>query len=187
MSEISDQPAAGKPPRPWYRRPTLMIVLIVLVVVVIASVLGGASDKSITTGAPARLAKVGAPVRDGRFEFTVTGVKSGVPSVGDQYLGKQAQGQFVLVTVQVRNIGDKAQTVFGSDQHIYDASGRRFDADTAAGISTNGASSQVFDAPINPGNSVSGTLVFDVPTDTTPTTIELHDSVFSGGTRVALY
>ena len=184
MSEISDQPAAGKPSRPWYRRSVLMVVLAALVIVVIAGAVGGGGSKSTTA---ARVAKVGTPVRDGRFEFTVTGVKSGVPSVGDQYLGKQAQGQFVLVTVQVRNIGDKAQTVFGSDQHIYDASGRRFDADTAAGISTNGASSQVFDAPINPGNSVSGTLVFDVPTDTTPTTIELHDSVFSGGTRVALY
>ena len=116
----------------------------------------------------------------------MTGVKPGVPSVGGQYLSKTAQGQYVLVTVKVANISDKPQTVFDSNQRLYDASGRRFDADAAAGIYANDTSSSVFVTPINPGNAITGTLVFDVPKDVTPTTIELHDSAYSGGTRVSI-
>ncbi|VFA96619.1 Telomeric repeat-binding factor 2 [Nocardia cyriacigeorgica] len=40
--------------------------------------------------------------------------------------------------------------------------------------------------PINPGNSVDVTIVFDVPVDTVPAALELHDSMFSGGAKVAL-
>ena len=39
---------------------------------------------------------------------------------------------------------------------------------------------------INPGNSVVGTVVFDVPKGTKVTELELHDSAFSGGVKVAL-
>ncbi len=50
------------------------------------------------------------PVRDGKFEFVVTGVQPGLAEVGDNpYLTKKAQGQFVIVTVTVKNIGDKPQ------------------------------------------------------------------------------
>jgi hypothetical protein len=37
---------------------------------------------------------------------------------------------------------------------------------------------------INPGNSVSGIVVFDVLTGQTPDHLELHDSLFSGGVTV---
>lgn len=39
---------------------------------------------------------------------------------------------------------------------------------------------------INPGNTVKGTLVFDMPKGTEPASIELHDSPFSDGITVQL-
>ena len=39
---------------------------------------------------------------------------------------------------------------------------------------------------INPGNTVEVKVVFDMPKDAVPATIELHDSMFSGGAKVAL-
>lgn len=39
---------------------------------------------------------------------------------------------------------------------------------------------------INPGNSVEGVVVFDIPKDQTPTTAELHDSSPSNGIKVSL-
>jgi Telomeric repeat-binding factor 2. len=39
---------------------------------------------------------------------------------------------------------------------------------------------------INPGNSVAGILVYDVPKGLTLSKIELHDSMFSGGVTVTL-
>ncbi|MCO7274845.1 DUF4352 domain-containing protein [Cellulosimicrobium cellulans] len=127
---------------------------------------------------------VGTAVRDGKFEFTVTSVETGVATVGDEYLNAQAQGQFVLVHMTVTNIGDRAQMFDGSSQKLVDTAGREHSADSSAAIYLGDANSFLTD--INPGNSVEGTVVFDVPADAVPATITLHDSFLSGGVEVSL-
>ncbi|OLT54629.1 DUF4352 domain-containing protein [Cellulosimicrobium sp. CUA-896] len=127
---------------------------------------------------------IGTPVRDGKFEFTVTSVETGVATVGDEFLNQQAQGQYVLVHMAVTNIGTEAQMFDGSSQELTDTAGRTHSADTSAAIYLGDANSFLTD--INPGNSVDGTVVFDIPADAVPATIDLHDSMFSGGVEVAL-
>lgn len=127
---------------------------------------------------------VGTPVRDGQFEFTITKVQTGVKSVGDQYLGSTAQGQYVLISVTVKNIGDSSQTMFDSNQKVTDETGRSFDPDSTAELYMK--NNDVWMKDVNPGNSVSGTLVYDMPKDAVPASIELHDSMFSGGVKVSL-
>jgi hypothetical protein len=39
---------------------------------------------------------------------------------------------------------------------------------------------------INPGNVLKGIVVFDIPRNAEPTSLELHDSMFSGGVTVSL-
>ncbi|MFH5821580.1 DUF4352 domain-containing protein [Georgenia sp. AZ-5] len=141
------------------------------------------SEQAPAEQAPAE-AGIGTPVRDGKFEFTVTGVETGVPTIGDQYLNEQAQGQFVLVHLTVANIGDQAQYLSDSDQTLVDDLGREHSANSTAGIYLE--NNEVWLNEINPGNSVSGTLVFDLPVDAVPASIELHDSMFSGGVSVSL-
>ncbi|WP_307834442.1 DUF4352 domain-containing protein [Paractinoplanes lichenicola] len=128
---------------------------------------------------------IGAPVKDGDFQFTVTGMKCGVAKVGNQYFGEKAQGQFCLVSVQVKNVGDEAQTLIDSVQKAFDAKGTEYSVDSGAAIYAN-EEQQVFFEDVNPGNTVRGKLVFDVPKGTKLTTLELHDSMFSGGVKVAL-
>ncbi|GAB3581233.1 DUF4352 domain-containing protein [Calidifontibacter terrae] len=127
---------------------------------------------------------LGTPVRDGKFEFTVTKVKTGVKSIGDQYLGKQAQGSFVLISVTVKNIGDKSQTMFDDNQKVTDTQGRQFSADTEASIYLK--NNNLWMNEINPGNTATGTLIYDMPAGATPASLELHDSAFSGGVTVSL-
>jgi hypothetical protein len=129
-------------------------------------------------------AGIGTPVRDGKFEFTVTSVEPGVAQVGDEYLSQDAQGQYVLVHLTVANIGTEAQYFDGTSQKAFDAEGRQFSADTAAAVYLGDANS--FLNQINPGNTVTGTVVFDVPADAALTRLELHDSMFSGGVEVAI-
>ncbi|WP_072805151.1 DUF4352 domain-containing protein [Rhodococcoides yunnanense] len=134
---------------------------------------------------PAALPGLGAPVRDGKFEFTVTDVVSGLDEVGDNpYLIEKAQGQFTVVTVSVLNTSNEPKGLSPNAQEMYDAEGRKFSADTSAaiGLDTDVA---IWDE-INPGNSVSMKVVFDMPVGAVPAEIDLHDSMFSGGTRVAL-
>jgi len=84
----------------------------------------------------------------------------------------------------VKNIGDEAQLFDGSSQNLLDTKGRTHSADSEAAIYLDESNS--FLNEINPGNKVDGVVVFDIPKDATPATLELHDSMFSGGVQVAV-
>ncbi|WP_084519609.1 DUF4352 domain-containing protein [Nocardia mexicana] len=125
----------------------------------------------------------GQEVRDGKFGFVITTVQPPVASVGDnEYLKKDAQGEYVLVHVDVTNTVDVPQTYFGENQKLVDSQGRLYTNDTMAELNLNkGVATE-----INPGNKISVVLAFDVPKGTVPAAVEFHDSMFSGGVRVAI-
>lgn len=198
-------PQVPEPPKQksWFARHKILTAILVLVVLAVAgTALGGgeeapssgtaseapaeeAAEPTADNAAPAEdAAGVGDAVRDGKFEFTVTEVETGVSEVGDEFLSEQAQGQFVLVHMTVSNIGDEAQMLDGSNQTLVDDQGREHSANGSAAIYLDG--SQTFLNDINPGNSVEGIVVFDIPADAQPAAIELHDSMFSGGVTVRL-
>lgn len=164
--------------------------------IVVGGVLAGGEDGETTSAAPDAIEQsveeapaeglpgVGDPVADGDFEFVVNGVESGVANVGGEY-GETAQGAYTIVEVTVTNIGDEAQMFFDSNVTATDAQGREFEADSMAGIWVN-EDADAFLTEINPGNSVTAKIVFDVPADATLTSVTLHDSAFSGGAEVEL-
>ncbi len=154
----------------------------------------GASDETEAIGNQAAddkkadakaAAKIGDAVRDGKFEFTAQKVKCGVAKVGDDLLGATAQGQFCLVTVKVKNIGKKAQMFSDSAQKAYGADGVEYATDSSAGFYANKNADTLLNE-INPGNEITGVIVFDIPKKAKLTKLKLHDSVFSGGATVTL-
>jgi len=181
----------------WFKRHKILTVVgIVIVLGVIAGAAGGGdsgtgtptnSETSGNTTAAATTAKVGEAARDGKFEFTVSSVKCGVPTVSDSsgYLSKSAQGQYCELNVAVKNIGDEPQMFDGSNQYLFNSSGQKYTYDSTATIYAN-PSNSTFLNNINPGNSASGIVIFDIPKDAVPATAELHDSAFSGGVKVQL-
>jgi hypothetical protein len=181
----------------WFGRHKILSVIGALIMIgLIASAAGGgskstksssSSDTSKPAVATATTAKIGEEARDGKFAFTVTGVKCGEPSVTDSsgYLTKKAQGQYCLLTLSVNNIGDKQQLFSESDQKLLNASSQQYSPDSTATLYNSG-NSDVFLSQINPGNTVSGVLVYDIPVGHTPVTAELHDSSLSSGIKVNL-
>lgn len=129
-------------------------------------------------------ATIGKGARDGKFEFTVRSVKCGKKSVGASFMEEEAQGEFCLAEMKIENIGDEAQMLDASNQKARDSAGKTYSADGSASMSIE--DNKTFLEDINPGNSVVGTVVFDVPKGTKVTELELHDSAFSGGVKVAL-
>ncbi|MGQ7297987.1 DUF4352 domain-containing protein [Quadrisphaera sp. KR29] len=123
-------------------------------------------------------------VRDGKFEFTVHGMECGETLIGSDAFGAKAQGQFCIVDLTVANIGDEAQYFFGDNAKLINAAGQEYSADTEAAIYLDDSSSLMEE--INPGNKLDGKVVFDVPEGADITTMELHDSAFSGGVQVSL-
>lgn len=184
----------------WVKKHKILTVILVLVFL---SVIGGAagggnktsttntdnskqSNSTTSTNNKPAMAKIGEAARDGKFEFTVKSVECGKASVGtNQYLTKQAQGQFCLLSVTVKNIGNEAQSLFSANQKLLNNQGQQYAADDVA---TTYAAPQgnTWYSNINPGNSVEGVIVFDIPKDQAPTVAELHDSAYSGGVKVSL-
>jgi Domain of unknown function (DUF4352) len=124
-----------------------------------------------------------APVRDGKFEFRVTRFGCGPRVLGSGATAVRAQGKFCLLTMRVRNIGREPQNVDANAQYLYAVGGSRNQVDAGATLR---AGSRLPLARVNPGNSVSGTLVYDVPTSFRPHAIEVHDSPLSRGVRLPL-
>ena len=199
-------PNWAPPPPPQKKRKKWPFVVGGIVAVIVIAIAAGGGDKkdedstaaattttqqadvpqSDPTPAADTTAGLNTPVRDGKFEFVVTGFEAGVTDVGDNpYLNQQASGQFVLVNITVENVSDKPQSFSPGDQKLFDALGREFEADTMAMIAATSSDIPVWDT-INPGNSVNIQLVFDMPADATPSKVELHDSMFSGGVEVKL-
>jgi hypothetical protein len=136
-----------------------------------------------TVEAPA--AGIGVEVRDGKFAFVVTGVETGLSSIGDNpYLKEDADGQFILVYVDITNISDKPQSYFGSNQTLIDTLGREFTNNAMAAINVD--AENAIGGDVNPGITKSATIVFDIPVDATAKEIEVHDSMFSGGATISL-
>jgi len=184
------QPSAEKP-KPKHRLLKWggAIVVIGIVIAAASSMAGGTSTptggSTAADGSTTVQAGLGTAVRDGNFEFVVKSVKCGVPSVGDSTLGARAQGQFCLVTLSVKNIGTDPQTMIDSNQTVFSAAGAKFEPSTTAELYAN-PSNSFFVTDINPGNSMSGVLIYDVPKTMVPASIELHDSMFSNGVTVNL-
>jgi Domain of unknown function (DUF4352) len=131
-------------------------------------------------------AGIGTPVRDGQFEFVVTGIENVGTEIGDpQFMSETAQGEYLIVRVDITNIGDEPRMFDASTQYLYDAESSRYDASSDAYLLDD--FDKAFLEEINPGNTVTAApLLYDVPSGFVPASIELHDSLLSGGVTVTL-
>jgi hypothetical protein len=151
-----------------------------------------ASPPAVTQPAPSATTRpsrsrsgLDAPVRDGKFEFVVTSFSCGHKSVGESFVNIKASGQFCIVNLTVKNIGDEGQTFADSFQKALGPDDKVYRAHTGAGVVANEGADAVWHT-INPGNSIKGKIVFDIPKKAKITSLELHDSPLSRGVTVAL-
>jgi hypothetical protein len=174
------------PPAP---RRTGRTVLLVLAGVLAACCAGGGTlallGSGLLQGGRSAPPGLNTPVRDGKFEFVVSKVRCGQPTLGPAPFSRTAQGQFCLVDLTVRNIGQEGQTFADAYQRAYGPDGTKFGADSAAGVLANASGAALFTL-INPGNAVTGTIVFDIPKGTVLSKVELHDGPLSGGAAVSV-
>lgn len=197
--------AHAKALRPWYKKKRFMVPLVAIALIAMISVASGGSTDGGTEDAVASSGNsdaaadkkeeaaadapqgvgVGQAADDGKFRFTVQSLECGETKVGDDFLNKAAQGQFCMLSVTVENIGQESQYLFADNQYLFDAEGRKFSADGEATIYNDTDDRTIFEE-INPGNTLSGVIVFDVPNGAEIVRAEMHDSAFSGGVSVSL-
>ena len=184
--------------RPARRTPVPLKAVLALVasgVAVIALFAAGTAAEQVNrdgpvaaVGAPAATSRppgMGSRVRDGKFEFVVSKVDCSRTSFGIEHLKRTAKGHYCVVSLSVRNIADKPKYFLGFAQKAQDANGTSYRYDEIAGVYAN-RNTHTFLEKVDPGERVTGRLVFDVPAGVELATLELHDSPLSGGVTVTL-
>jgi hypothetical protein len=169
-----------KPRRRWWRRKRLLVPLGLLILL---ALLPDRGDPGGAAGRGTRPPGLGQPVRDGQLEFVVREVRCGVRALGSGPFARQPKGQFCLVRVEVENVKQDARTLFEPFQKLHDSAGEKHSADVAARLYYR---DQTLWDQVRPGESVSGSMVFDIPADRRAVAVELHDGIASGGVTVRL-
>jgi hypothetical protein len=131
-----------------------------------------------TTTAPG-LPPPGTAVRDGKFEFVVTGL-----APATWYGNPQPAGQYLMVTLQVHNVGNGPQTFFVENQRMIDDAGRQYAPAMGAMMAMRSGSAT--SRELNPGFGLEVQIPYDVPQGMHPAAMEFHDSMLSGGVKVSL-
>lgn len=197
MSNASEQPKKKN----WFARHKVLTVIGALILIgAVGAGMNGSKNDGGDTAQPAAngeqataqsgeksaeetMPGIGEAATAGNFEFTVTEVETGVESVGGEHFGEDAQGQFVFVRIDVKNVGNDASTLSSSFQKLVDDQGREHEANASAALYVDDSNSLY--ERVNPGNAVSGVLVFDIPADSTPVSVKLQEG-FSSSVEVSL-
>ena len=142
------------------------------------------APSSSPTVAPTPVA-VGQEAIDGTFAFTVKSSSTDNVVDWDENDQVNAQGIFVFVNMQVENIGRSSQTYSADYQRLVDSEGREYSPDRRATMQQYAGH---VDIDINPGNTTSAGLVFDVPDGTQPSqyVLLLHGSPDSRGVTLSI-
>jgi len=182
--------------RPWFRKTRVILPLALIVLVAVFQAARGAGEDGVpdrassasrptAAGVPATAAHIGTKVRDGDSEFVVTGVEHPGKTLAGKY-GKTltADGEFVIVRVDVTNIGTEPMTPDCACQLLIDDKASEFKPSPSI-LSTKEALK--FVQRINPGDTAKDVvMLFDLASGTKAGSIELHDSQFSPGVLVSL-
>jgi Domain of unknown function (DUF4352) len=189
--------ARSTTPSAWFKRKRVLLpsALTVLLVITLAASGGLGSDMfdaftsdpqpTATKAATATVPGLGSKAVDGKFSFVVTQVEHpGKTMPGKNRTTLTANGEFVIVRVNVTNTGAVAHSLDCQNQVLFNDKGKRY-APSPAILSTQDALK--FVQLIEPGITVTGAdLLFDVAPGTRVSTIELHDTRLTQGVMVAL-
>lgn len=129
---------------------------------------------------------IGEPARDGKLEFVASRVNCTRSTIGIEHLTRTAEGKYCVIDLSIRNTTATGSTIFlGHLQKAIDADGGSHRYDEMASLYAD-PGTRTLVHKLDAGDRIKVKLVFDVPQAAVLTTLELHDSPFSGGTLITL-
>lgn len=201
----------GKRKKPIYKRWWVWIVAIIIIIGIAGANSGGSDTASTDTAATTTKAddktdsktdatkkaepkketpkkkettvKIGQPLEVGKVTFTVNDVKT-ADSVGGEF-GQKAQGQYIILSISVKN-GDKKAITTDSSFFKLKKGDTEYEADGAASIFANDQSANFLVQQVNPGIENKGNVVFDIPKDIKPADLTLQVQTGFFGTETGI-
>jgi hypothetical protein len=195
-SKASKCPHCQADQRNWFAKHKILTAILVLILIGIISSSGNkSSNTSINNRGTAQngtkkeevMAKLNDTVTDKDLVFTATAVST-AKLLGNSYTKKDAQGTFYVVTLNVKNTGKETATIDSSMIKITDSQGRKFDrsieGQTAKGMAQGKV--DMFLQQVQPGLSVTGDIVFDLPDDATDLKLLVKGGLFGTEKQISL-
>lgn len=205
--QLPDPPQPPAPARKkWYKRPVTWIVAVIAVIAFAVNGGGDSDEASEPATEPAAvevvdaaepadqtvaetdavaeaepepvMAAMGESVTVGDVTYVVTDVEYGVSQLGDEYVNTTPQGQFVVVSLDLTNNGTEALSF--SDEMVVLLDGEieySASADAWAYLEES-----VLYEEVNPGNTLSAQVAFDVPADAHPSVAQLSEGFWGTNT-----
>lgn len=124
---------------------------------------------------PAEAPAEDAPVEESELGLEITEVER-TTQIGDQYLGSDAQGEYVVVHYTFTNNSGEPIDLTSSEMMLLGTDGTEY-AETSDGVLAYPEQYAVFET-INPGNSFQGVVVYDLPEGTEVSTLS-YQALFS--------
>lgn len=201
QSEIDDKakkcPKCQTDQRNWFAKHKILTGILVIILIVIISSSSGNKNKGTNTDTTQgsnnkttqteSIGKIGEAVNANDLSFTVTDI-SKAKSLGNSYSKKEAQGTFNVITLTIKNTGKETVTIDSSMLKITDSQGRKFDysieGQTAKGLAQGKV--DLFLQQVQPGLSVTGDIVFDLPDDATDLKLIVKGSMFGTEKQISL-
>lgn len=188
--------------RSWFgRHPILTGIIAIVVVFGVIGAAGGSKSGTQSSGSSSanvetasnkqdnsqKVYGLNEAVQDGDLAFTVTDVTT-AKTLGNSFTQKNAQGTFYVVTLKIENKGNKTATFDSSMGKVTDDKGREFErsieGQTAKGLAQGNV--DLFLQQIQPSLSVTGDLVFDLPSDISNPMLLVKGSLFGKGAKIKL-
>lgn len=194
----SEPGALLRPRKPlWMKLAPFGVIVLVALVIALPKIIDGSGSSPDTTidalsgnprpQPPAGFGTMNQEVLDGSLSFTVTSIDCGATQVTGGPSTRTAQGKFCVLALTLRNTGRTPVTFQGRAQMLQDTQQRTFGPDTAATAAHPANAGRDMLAPVvNPGNELSGVLVFDVPADVTLVGVSLRSGPTGRGAFVRL-
>ena len=165
-----------KPKKKWYLRWYMIVIYFILVLGFLSNLTSKDNNQQQNTQyqnpkaeniakQPEEKYNIGDTVIAGDFKWKVTKAEK-VDKIGQeiagQFLGKTANGEFLILSVEIENIGKSAKLLSDNYLKLVDEQGREFSADSGAAIYLGQGNYLIFEQ-INPSIVKKGKIVFDVP------------------------
>jgi len=181
--------------RNWFIKHKILTGILVIILITIVSNAGGNknSGTNTTKGSSSKttqtesIGKIGEPMVANDLSFTVSNMTK-AETLGSSYSMKYAQGVFNIITLTIKNVGKETVTIDSSMLKIVDSEGRTFDrsidGQTAKGLTQ--GTVDLFLQQVQPGLSVTGDIVFDLPDDVTGLKLLVKGSMFGSEKKISL-
>ena len=185
----------GETKKSWYKRWWAIILFIFIGLIILGGLFGDDSsnsgtqtttqtDSSDTTPAQEQIKtySLGEIIPAGDFKWKITKVSTAKEigqDLAGSFFGEKADGIFVILNVEVENIGNSAEYLTDSYIKLIDTQGREFSPNTLAAIYLKPDGSALAFEQVNPGLTKKGKIVYDVPENVKSFNVKITSSLFS--------